>query len=137
MGSAESWGVQHLARWCRDKSWRLALLELEGHGLSSGARGICGDFDRLQRHVSEFVEQTVVSKVPFAIGGNSLGGMLAAYTADSISSKYFIGGVFINPACGVDASLVPGQFVVSALSLLSTIVPAAQLPMLPEQENNF
>ena len=33
--SAETWTVQNLARICLKRKWRLAVLELEGHGLSS------------------------------------------------------------------------------------------------------
>ena len=110
--SAETLGVQHLVAHAKKKRYRVAVLELEGHGLSSGARGVCSNFKRLVGHVTEFVKHvlTTISKhsnalsnkneitgindkiletdaIPFVLCGNSLGGILAAYAADIISKS--------------------------------------------------
>eukprot|EP00536_Pseudo-nitzschia_multiseries_P012975 jgi/Psemu1/33757/gm1.33757_g len=54
--SAETKTVQHLARICRSKRWRLAVVELEGHGLSDGRRGVLLPGDR---HWDRYVDQVV------------------------------------------------------------------------------
>ncbi|VEU35718.1 unnamed protein product [Pseudo-nitzschia multistriata] len=55
--SAETWTVQHLARICASKEWRLAVLEPEGHGLSGGVpRGLLrpGKWERYVGQVTAF-----------------------------------------------------------------------------------
>jgi alpha-beta hydrolase superfamily lysophospholipase len=109
--SAETWTVQNLARICQRNKWQLAVLELEGHGLSSTIRGrgvLSGDMDRLVRQVISFCRHVVVevypkrrkqhqqpnitstSTVSFAVSGFSLGGALAAYASQRISNDIVV-----------------------------------------------
>jgi alpha-beta hydrolase superfamily lysophospholipase len=148
--SAETWAVQNLARTCRICKWQLAVLELEGHGLSSGPRGLLsGDMDRLVRQVLSFCRHVVVevypkrqrdssSPVTFAVSGASLGGVLAAYASQRISNSMvdqvptspwtnsiFVGTLLISPSVGVDPAVVPPKLVVFALAAISMIAPSA------------
>ena len=132
--SAETWTVQNLAKAARDNKWRLAVLELEGHGLSTGKRSVCGSFSRLVEHVNDFVRQMVSdsdAKIPFALCGASLGGVLAAYGADyiitsgsEILKKNFIGVIPIVPAVGVAPEAVPPAPIVGALRILAAVAPS-------------
>ena len=133
--SAETWTVQNLARAAQQSNWRLAVLELEGHGLSTGKRSVCGSFSRLVGHAEDFVHHLAASspeatEVPFAICGASLGGVLAAYVSDRIASNLqykgrFIGTVPIVPAVGVATEAVPPAPIVAALRVLAAVVPSS------------
>ncbi|KAL7470115.1 hypothetical protein ACHAXS_011506 [Conticribra weissflogii] len=96
--SAETWGVQTLAQNCAKHCWRLVVLELAGHGLSSDVgggsfsrRATCPNFESLVQHVVEF---TIHAKNKFhrsqgiALCGVSLGGALIAYSVKDILSIY-------------------------------------------------
>ena len=125
--------MQNLARVAQQKNWRLAVLELEGHGLSTGKRSVCGSFSRLVGHAEDFVHHVMSSaaeEVPFAICGASLGGVLAAYVADRIASNplykgRFIGAVPIVPAVGVAPEAVPPAPIVGALRVLAAVAPSS------------
>lgn len=98
--SCESLSVQTLVSAAQKNGVRVAILELEGHGISSGMKGFCEDFDRCVGHVLEFVSRTLTSvvkkeegeggggagsgSVDYAIGGMSFGGILSAYAAEQI-----------------------------------------------------
>ena len=132
--SAETWTVQNLARAAQRNNWRLAVLELEGHGLSTGKRSVCGNFSRLIGHAEDFVHHITSSpeaaEVPFAICGASLGGVLAAYVCDRIASNpqykgRFIGAVPIVPAVGVAPEAVPPAPIVCALRVLAAVAPSS------------
>jgi len=148
--SAETWTVQNLAKICFNRKWRMAVLELEGHGLSGGARGVMGkDWDRCIRQVKAFCKhaltvdqaqkqaQTTARSSPkkstnFVLAGASLGGALAVYVSQAISNdkafstrESFLGTLLLCPAVGVDPSVVPPPFIVSALTVLSWIAPTA------------
>lgn len=149
--SAETLGIQTIVAEAKKRSVRVAMLELEGHGLSSGAKCVCGDFDRLVRHAVKFVQFAVSSltgddtTAPYAITGMSLGGVLALYAAEEISRQIgagggggdtnpFIGVAPIAPAVGVDPRAVPPAPIVSCLSALAFVAPALQLSMLPLED---
>mmetsp|Transcript_26721 Transcript_26721/g.40928 ORF Transcript_26721/g.40928 Transcript_26721/m.40928 type:complete len:390 (-) Transcript_26721:162-1331(-) len=103
--SSETSGVQRLARAAKSNGCDLAVLELEGHGLSSGSKCVCGDFDRMIQHVVEFMNHVLTCHShksisistsasashaplpPYAISGTSLGGVLAVYAAHIWSKK--------------------------------------------------
>ena len=131
--SAETWTVQNLARAAQENKWRMAVLEIEGHGLSTGQRSVRGSFSRLIEHAEYFVHHVLssdVGSVPFAICGASLGGVLAAYVADRIASnpRYkgnFIGAIPIVPAVGVAPEAVPPAPIVGALRILAAIAPGS------------
>ena len=61
--------------------WRLVVHEHIGHGLSSGARALCGDFDLLARHAFELIASLGHGGGPVALCGNSMGGALAMLAA--------------------------------------------------------
>lgn len=89
--SAETLGIQAIVAKAEDHSVKVAVLELQGHGLSSGQKGVCGDFDLLLSHFLEFVQVSVPelrghSNAPFFITGNSLGGTIAIYAAEKIAN---------------------------------------------------
>lgn len=159
--SAETVAVQHIVKLAKKKRYRVAVLELEGHGLSSGARAVCGDFKRMVGHVTQFVkhvlteisQQTTVKSLlsspkyngsikgkqptPFVLCGSSLGGSLVAYAADLISktlTQYpgqFLGVALIAPAVGVDAKALPGPITLNALKLASCITPTTTISLTP------
>ena len=146
--SAESWTVQNLARICASRNWRMAVLELEGHGLSQGSRGVIGkSWDRSIEQVKEFCMHTLcIDRLQkqalsgencnqkyqdsrFVLAGASLGGALAAYASASLlkETKWnssFIGTLLICPAVGVDHAVVPPPFIVTCLSALAFFTPS-------------
>ncbi|OEU05940.1 hypothetical protein FRACYDRAFT_257324 [Fragilariopsis cylindrus CCMP1102] len=109
--SAETWTVQNLARICQKQKWKLAVLELEGHGLSFETRGLLnvGKMNRYVQQVVQFykhvikIDSIIQEKqqkqkqknqnddiaVPtkFALCGSSLGGTLAAYASQQIMEE--------------------------------------------------
>jgi len=146
--SAETWTVQNLARICQSRKWRLAVLELEGHGLSSGPRGLLKSGKLKDRYVPQVIKccQHVLTVIQgqkeqnndgddamtkFALSGASFGGVLAAYASQQIRNEYsssfgsrFVGTLLISPAVGVDPNVLPPPYIVRSLSLLSWIMPA-------------
>jgi len=145
--SAETWTVQNLARICASRQWRMAVLELEGHGLSGGARGVIGrSWSRCVRQVTAFCKHALAVDVAqkqagatgapiptsrFVLAGASLGGALAAYASQTIlrdetfpQRDLFAGTLLLCPAVGVDPAVVPPPYVVTALSALSWMMPA-------------
>uniref|UniRef100_A0A7S2XJZ6 Serine aminopeptidase S33 domain-containing protein n=1 Tax=Attheya septentrionalis TaxID=420275 RepID=A0A7S2XJZ6_9STRA len=135
--SAETWSVQYLAVAAREHRWRLFVLELEGHGLSTGKRAVCGNFSRLRGHISEFIQHVISTEgnegVKFAVCGTSLGGILSAYgvedfvTASKRSEdgcKGFIGAALIAPAVGIAPEAIPPAPIVGALRLMSAVAPS-------------
>jgi alpha-beta hydrolase superfamily lysophospholipase len=147
--SAETKSVQSIVTAAKQSSVKVATLELEGHGLSSGKRMVCGDFERHLGHVLEFVQAAIMalrkgdehsSSVPYYFAANSLGGVLAIYAAEHISNnrdKYpsaFGGVAAIAPAVGVDERKIPSAPITFGLSLLATIAPAMQLSLTPHED---
>lgn len=140
--SAETLGVQAFVAEAKKRSIKVAVLELEGHGLSSGREMVCGNFDRLVEHFLKSVQHSVPalrgdSNAPYFISGNSLGGVIAIYAAEEISKNKtsypsdFRGLAPIAPAIGVDPRAVPSAPIVQCLKLLSCVAPAAQVPLTP------
>ena len=114
--SAETWTVQHLARLCSSSRRQqrqqeekfplnmMAVLELEGHGLSSGPRVVLRPSGRqglkrlvdqvvafclhvVQIALSKQVKDSTASlseKINVVLAGTSLGGILAAYAAPKV-----------------------------------------------------
>lgn len=151
--SAETKGVQNIAKIARERNIRLVVLELEGHGLSSGRRCVCPNFDRLLEHTLEFVSfavsslteaNTETASPSYYLSGSSLGGVLAIYAAEIISNKIishdklyptnFQGVAPICPAVGVDDRAIPSAIVSSCLSLLACIAPSAQISLTPMED---
>ena len=149
--SAETWTVQHLARICASRNWRMAVLELEGHGLSEGTRGLIGSsWSRCVKQVTAFCEHSLsidrvqkrsasaggpnrstdeLRRSRFVLAGASLGGALVAYASQSILedgnwNDSFAGTFLLSPAVGVDPLVVPPPFVVACLSALSWVLPS-------------
>jgi alpha-beta hydrolase superfamily lysophospholipase len=145
--SAETWTVQHLAMACQKHHWKLCVLELEGHGLSTS---LCSNFDRLVRQVEAFVYHVLSNnsetrKVPFALCGNSLGGTLVAYASQSISKQIdkvslfdgFLGAILICPAVGISSNSIPPPYLVMGLRLLSWFLPSAGILTPYEDPNHY
>lgn len=148
--SAESWTVQHLAVACRENHWRLSVLELEGHGLSSGKRSVCGDFEILVKQVEAFVRhalsiQDCNEAIPFALCGVSLGGALAAYAADNITKSMnqvplfhrFLGVALFCPAVAIAPEAIPPYPIVFALRLLSLVAPSTGIMTPTEDPSHY
>ena len=132
--------VQRLARASVDRGWRLVSLEHEGHGLSSGARAVCGDLDRLVDHFQRFVAARLVERPAdeaWALSGHSMGTVVALYAfcrglRDACAQCR--GLVLLAPAVGVDARAVPPPLVVSALRVASFLAPQSSFSMTPREE---
>jgi alpha-beta hydrolase superfamily lysophospholipase len=137
--SAETWTVQNLARICQDCRWRLAVLELEGHGLSDGRPAVLPPLQRLVEQVVTFCKHVVTQHeniFTFALSGASLGGCLAAYASQEIGEIMsttgtswkegcaFAGAILISPAVGVNPAFLPPQPVVACLTVLATVMPS-------------
>ncbi|EJK72687.1 hypothetical protein THAOC_05757 [Thalassiosira oceanica] len=157
--SAETWGVQSMAKACVGRKWRLLVLELAGHGLSQDlqkqsltgsrdrGRAVCPDFGELRDHVVEFclsMMTTYPKSRGFVLAGGSLGGSLVAYAARGIidgsrkevgspDRPALLGIALIAPALGVDKRAVPPPAVVMALKAASYLVPGLGL-MTPEED---
>jgi len=152
--SCETLSIQTLVSAAKSHGVNVAVLELEGHGISSGSKGFCDDFDRYIRHVLEFVSHTLKSigresgdsnkGIPYVVGGLSLGGILAAYAASIIAKKpsscelqfpgRFLGVAPMNPAVGVHPNAIPSNFIVQALKILAYIAPRSQPPLTPLED---
>lgn len=146
--SAESWTVQNLARICASRNWRMAVLELEGHGLSQGTRGVIGNsWSRSIEQVKQFCKHALgIDRAQkqailggdfnqdgrhsqFVLAGASLGGALAAYASADLLKEAewnlsFAGTLLLFPAVGVDPAVVPPSFIVACLSALAFFVPS-------------
>ena len=161
--SAETRGVQSMAKACARRKWRLLVLELAGHGLSQDlqrrsltgsqdrGRAVCPNFGELRDHVVEFSLE-MMARYPksrgFVLAGGSLGGSLVAYAArdvidgsrkekekegDSPDTPLLLGIAMIAPALGVDKRAVPPPAVVMALRAASYLIPGQGL-MTPEED---
>jgi alpha-beta hydrolase superfamily lysophospholipase len=107
--SAETWTVQHLAMACQEHHWKLCVLELEGHGLSTGKRSLCSNFDRLVQQVEAFVYHVSISQ----------------QQSDKTSLFHgFLGAVMICPAVGIASNAIPPPYLVLGLRMLSCVVPS-------------
>ena len=140
--SNETVTVQRLARACVNRGLRLVAMELEGHGLSSGTRGLCGDFDRLVDAFAAFVAARVADTAAsprageaHAVSGHSLGATVALYASQTLRrNALFRGCVLLAPAVGVDARAVPPAPVVGLLKLASYVAPEATFGLTPREE---
>jgi len=143
--SSETIGIQHIVSKAKARMVKVAVLELEGHGLSSGMRGLCPDFEKMLEHVLQFVRHTVPalrgdSNAPYFITGSSFGGVLCIYAAEKISTdsdafpSNFRGVVPICPAVGVDPNVIPSMPIIQCLRLISFIAPAAQTSFTPLED---
>ena len=147
--SAETWTVQRLAIACKENKCRLAVLELEGHGLSTGKRSVCGSFERLCHSVNSFIQHIISGKdsgISFVICGSSLGGILAAYGADFVMKKRkepgspfqkFLGAIPIVPAVGIAPEAVPSAPIVRALSIFAAIAPSTGILTPKEDPSHY
>jgi pimeloyl-ACP methyl ester carboxylesterase len=181
--SAETLTVQGMAQWAKSIGVRMAVLELPGHGVSSGTLAdMSTNIDRLVWQVLYAVKKTV-SKLfqadrpgtPYLLSGSSFGGTIALYMAEYISRRKqqeeggkessppssvsstiseleesilndeelwkdfcvqgtLAGVVSVTPAVGVDPEVLPPSWMVSTLSLLSSVFPAAQVPFTPRED---
>jgi len=159
--SCETLSMQTLVVAAKNHGARVAVLELEGHGISSGTGGFCYDFDRCVGHVLEFVSHTLTEignrsegestssgTIPYAIGGMSFGGILSAYAASMIVQKKpstsellqpqfpgrFLGVVPLVPAVGVNPKAIPSYYIIQALKILAYIAPRLQPSLTPLED---
>lgn len=162
--SAETTTVQNLVAEAKERQIRVAVLELQGHGLSTGERCVTRDFDKLVHHVVEFVQFTIEhfeeknkkvndgvkgsSKfiaLPYFLCGASLGGVLAAYAAEILSNENednitgssfssFKGVATLAPAVGVNPIAIPPTVIVKCLTYLAYLAPAMQTPLTPLED---
>ena len=146
--SAETLSLQNIVSAAKQHNVKVAALELEGHGLSSGSRSVCGDFERLLSHVLQFVQHTVPilredpndASAPYFVAGNSIGGALSTYAAENISKNAetypsnFKGLATICPSVGINPNKVPSAPIVFALSILATMAPSLQISLTPHQD---
>mmetsp|Transcript_9854 Transcript_9854/g.14423 ORF Transcript_9854/g.14423 Transcript_9854/m.14423 type:complete len:355 (-) Transcript_9854:464-1528(-) len=161
--SAETMSVQKIVHYAKEVGVRVAVVELEGHGLSSGhGRCLCPDFSRLLQQTVEFISFVLSqigaceNEVPYAVCGASMGGALAVYAAEIISRhlnnipcddmmgkslhpslsfpRTFLGVVPITPALGVRPEALPPKPIVWVLSVAASLLPSAQLSLAPLED---
>lgn len=92
--SAETKTVQEMASWAKNIGVRLAVLELPGHGLSSGnlaemptniyilIKLVLAAIDRILK-----LQFETDKKIPYLLSGSSFGGTLSLYAAEYISRR--------------------------------------------------
>jgi alpha-beta hydrolase superfamily lysophospholipase len=143
--SIETVGIQKFVSKAKERSIRVVVLELEGHGFSSGKKGVCADFDKSLGQVLQFVRIVIpkirqdTTTVPYFLAGGSFGGVLSIYAANEISTSDsypvgFSGVAPIAPAVGVHPSVVPSLPIVTCLTLLSWLAPSLQTPFTPLED---
>lgn len=158
--SAETWTAQHIAQLCQENAWRLAILELPGHGLSGGPRAVFETSGRngleslvnvvveAASHVIQLKTKTSSSETKLVLSGSSLGGALAAYASPRIAKMLqdkssseaqirFVGNLLLSPAVGVAKTAVPPSMIVSALSCLAYMAPAAAIMTPTEDPSHY
>jgi alpha-beta hydrolase superfamily lysophospholipase len=162
--SAETWTVQHIANVCQKAAWRLAVLELPGHGLSGGPRAVLQPTG--QKGLNRFVDTVVEAAchvldlainqsqsdtaIKIALSGSSLGGVLAAYASPKLAKEIqnrkqqastcharFVGNFLLSPAVGVAQAAVPPPMIVSALSCLAYVAPSAAFMTPTEDPSHY
>ncbi len=92
--SAETKTVQNMAQWAKSIGIRLAVVELQGHGLSSGdLADMSTDILVLIRQVLLVVKRIKArlfeerTTIPYLLSGSSFGGTLALYASEYISRR--------------------------------------------------
>lgn len=92
--SAETKSVQQMAQWSKSMHVKLAVVELQGHGLSSGTLGeMTTDLEALVGQVLLALKQAkakllVHPDISYVLCGSSLGGTLALYAAEYMSRRW-------------------------------------------------
>ncbi|CAB9520767.1 Putative lysophospholipase [Seminavis robusta] len=131
--SAETLAVQSIVAAATEIT--VAVLELPGHGLSSGTRGVVREFEHLLASVIGAIEFTIEQLNPdhTFLTGSSLGGVLAIYVASRVDD--FVGIAPIAPAMGVAPQAVPHWTLVSGLQALACIGPTWQIPSVTPYED--
>ena len=145
--SAETKGIQYLFEEAKQRkassstslSIRIAVLESLGHGISSGTPCLCPDFDQLVGHILEAATllQEQFPSVPLFLSGNSMGGALAVYAAETLSNNphsKLIGVAPVAPAAGVDPKVVPPSPLVLGLNILAYVAPSSKLSLTPYED---
>jgi alpha-beta hydrolase superfamily lysophospholipase len=131
--SAETLGVQAIV--AAASHITVAVLELPGHGLSTGKRCVIKKFDSLVTTVVAAVEFIMEQLNPdhTFLTGDSLGGVLAIYAAAHLDQ--LAGIATIAPAVGVAPQAVPHWTIVAGLKALAWLAPALQVPSLTPYED--
>lgn len=145
--SAETKGVQAIVQGALDHDFNgtIAVMELEGHGLSSGTFGVCPSFERLVGHVVETAKTLVetlfreTASVFLYLVGNSLGGALAIYAADELQhekdTKMKLQGIApVAPAVGMNPKMLPPSVLVYGLKALAFMIPTLQVSLTPYED---
>jgi alpha-beta hydrolase superfamily lysophospholipase len=132
--SAETLGVQAIV--AAASSITVAVLELPGHGLSTGQRCVILEFVPLVTTVASAVQFIMEQLNPdhTFLTGNSLGGVLAMYAAAHLD-PLVLGIALIAPAVGVAPEAVPHWTIVGGLQALASLVPTLQVPSLTPYED--
>jgi len=146
--SAETKSVQQMAQWARSIGVKLAVLELQGHGLSSGTLAeMSADIDVLVgqvllalKHVkakllrpAEQLEEP--KKTDYVLCGSSFGGTLALYAAEYMSRKQQLelsGETFENETSILQAEDLWKDFFPSAGTLAGVVAVAPAVGVDPD-----
>ena len=140
--SAETKGVQAIVQGAKEHKYtgKIAVLELEGHGLSSGKRCVCPSFDDLVEQVVETVHQAAEKlfesdrEVSIYLTGNSLGGAVVIYAAAKLATVK--GLAPIAPAVGMDPRMLPPSVLVYGLRALAFVAPTLQVSLTPYEDSS-
>jgi len=93
-------------------------IDLRGHGLSDGERGMLSPAACHSEDITEFIKilRKKYPDIPVFLSGDSMGGLIALHTAKN-SSNYIDGLILISPAISPN----PKQFIGPELPLLAII----------------
>eukprot|EP00957_Ditylum_brightwellii_P043208 3274590-Ditylum_brightwellii.AAC.1 len=84
-------------------------MDLHGHGRSEGPRAYCDKFTDFVDDAEDFIVKgrgNETKKLPIILMGQSLGGLIATYTALRIGMDTIAGIIATSPAYGVDLDVV-------------------------------
>ncbi|XP_017220427.1 caffeoylshikimate esterase [Daucus carota subsp. sativus] len=110
-------------------------IDYEGHGKSSGLQGYIKDFDALvtdcSEHFTGICERKENSKKLRFIMGESMGGAVVLLLHRK-KPAFWDGAILLAPMCKIADDVKPNQFVISALTKLTRIIPTWKIIPTPD-----
>ncbi|XP_019426779.1 PREDICTED: caffeoylshikimate esterase-like [Lupinus angustifolius] len=129
-GSTCTFFFEGTAKRIAGSGYGVYAMDFPGFGLSEGLHGHIPSFndlvDDVIEHFAKIRERPEVRELPRFILGQSMGGAVAL-KAHLKKSNDWDGVILVAPMCKIAEGMLPSTAVLSALSLLSNVVPKAKL----------